>query len=212
MVLPAEPDRAASTITGTFLPAYRRALHNRDVNTVLAALERIRDEHQTLQAIKDSGRYTDGVPLSSRLIDGMERAFADHAWISFRTVLELAPELVARCHPATSPWPQDTAALTRLHSALVDSEEALREATTLSTNLYAIPRTLHTHEWSHIRAQLGMSALQAIETWLADSEIFERQARTAQPTGTTALSTPGQRALTTRPAPPPTTSAPTAHR
>ena len=70
-VLPAEPDRAASTIADTFLPAYRRALHNRDVNTVLAALERIRDEHQALQAIKDSGRYTDGVPLSSRLIEGM---------------------------------------------------------------------------------------------------------------------------------------------
>lgn len=212
MVLPAEPDRAASAIVNTFLPAYRRALHHRDLNTVLFALERIREEHQALQAIKDSGRYTDGVPLSSRLVDSMERAFADHAWISFRTVLEHAPQLLAQCRPDASPWPDDEAALVRLRTALADSEEVLHEATTLSTNLHAIPRQLHTHEWSHVRAQLGMSALPAIEAWLADSEVFERQVRTAQPAGTTALSAPSQRALAARPAPPPTTPAPAARR
>ncbi|WP_327352844.1 hypothetical protein [Streptomyces sp. NBC_01304] len=212
MVLPAEPDQAASAITSTFLPAYQRALHNRDLNTVLSALERIREEHQSFQVIKTSGRYTDGVPLSSRLIDSMERAFADHAWISYRIVLEHAPVLLARCQPTTSPWPEDAAALTRLRAALTDSEAVWQESNTLSSDLHAIPRTLHTHEWSHVRAQLGMDALPAIETWLTDSDVFERQARAVVPGEQATLSAPSPRMLTAHPALPPTPRAPTAHR
>lgn len=41
------------------------------------------------------------------------------------------------------------------------------------------PRTLPAHEWSQVRGQLGLAVLPAIETWLADSEAFERQARAA---------------------------------
>ncbi|MET8683691.1 hypothetical protein ABZV77_05700 [Streptomyces sp. NPDC004732] len=212
MVLPAEPDQAASAITHTFLPAYQRALHHRDLNTVLSALERIREEHQSFQLIKSSGRYTAGVPLSSRLIDSMERAFADHAWISYRVVLEHAPELLARCQPATTPWPEDAAALIRLRAALADSEEAWHESNTLSSDLHAIPRTLHTHEWSHVRAQLGLAALPAIETWLTDSDVFERQARAAAPDEQAALSAASPRMLTARPTPLPAPRAATTHR
>lgn len=107
IVLPADPALAAHSVTYTFLPAYRRALQHRDLDTVLTSLERIREEHQALRAIKDSGRYSDGVPLGdSRLIAGLERDFADLAWLSFTDVLEHAPLLLARCRPAATPGPR----------------------------------------------------------------------------------------------------------
>ncbi|MEU8482387.1 hypothetical protein [Streptomyces sp. NPDC048641] len=204
IVLPADPVLAAHTVTHAFLPAYRRALHHRDLNTVLSALERIREEHQNLQVIKDSGRFSDGVPLGdSRLIAGMEQHFADWAWLSFSDVLEHAPLLLTRCRPAATAWPDDAAALTRLCEALVASQDALNEWNDLRHDLYSIPRALPAHEWSQVRGQLGLAVLPAIETWLADSEAFARQVRAAVPGGPAALSAPSPRLLTARPAPPP---------
>ncbi|PKV84310.1 hypothetical protein [Streptomyces sp. TLI_146] len=128
IVLPGEPDLAARAVANTFLPAYSRALHHRRLDTVLRALDRIRSEHETLQAIKESGRYSDGVPLAdARMIPEMERTFADYAWLSFRDVLEHAPVLLSRCRPAMTPWPQDAAALDRLRTALADSQETRDE-------------------------------------------------------------------------------------
>ncbi|MET9185129.1 hypothetical protein ABZX63_07695 [Streptomyces tendae] len=212
MVLPAEPARAATTITSSFLPALRHALHYRDLNTVLFALDRICKEHDTLQTIKATGRYTDGVPLSSRLIGSMERAFADHTWIAFRTVLEHEPQLLAQCRPATTAWPDDAAALTRLRAALSDNAAARQEETTLSSHLHAIPRLLRSHEYHHVRAEYGMSALPAIQTWLADSAVFERQVRAAQPAGTHTLSAPTPPTVNPRPALPPASPAPASRR
>lgn len=213
IVLPADPGLAARAVTRTFLPAYRRAVHHRNLNTVLAALERIREENQTLQAIKDSGRCSDAVPLGdSRLIAQMERDFADHAWLEFRHVLEHAPLLLARCRPAATAWPDDAEALTRLREALTHSQGAWNEWNELRHELHSIPRTLPAHEWSQVRGQLGLAVLPAIETWLADSGAFERQARAALPGGHAALSAPSPRMLTARPAPPPAHRATTAHR
>ncbi|MFI2204627.1 hypothetical protein ACH47Z_28345 [Streptomyces sp. NPDC020192] len=213
IVLPADPGLAAHAIAHSFLPAYRRALHNQDLNTVLRALERIREEHQTLQAIKDSGRYSDGVPLgNSRLITGMERDFTDRAWLSFHDVLERAPILLTRCRPVATHWPQDSAALTRLREALANSQDAWNEWNDLRNELYSIPRTLPAHEWSQVRGQLGLAVLPAIETWLTDSEAFERQVRAAVPGGPAALSAPSPRLLTARHAPPPSPRAAAAHR
>jgi hypothetical protein len=78
--------------------------------------------------------------------------------------------------------------------------------------LYSIPRTLPAHEWSQVRGQLGLAVLPAIETWLADSEAFERQARAAVPGGPAALSAPTPRLLTARPAPLPAPRSAPAHR
>ncbi|WP_435217575.1 hypothetical protein [Streptomyces sp. bgisy034] len=211
IVLPAEPDLAARAVTTTFLPAYSRALHNRHLDTFIRALDHIRAEHQTLKAVRASGRFSDGVPLAkSRLVSEMERAFADHAWLSFREVLEHAPVLLPRCRPAATPWPQDSAALARLRDALADSQDTWQEYNGFRTDLYSIPRTLPAHEWSQIRSRLGAAVLPAIETWLADSEAFERQARAAVPGGRAALSAPTPRLLTARPVQPatPRTTAP----
>ncbi|OKJ72237.1 hypothetical protein [Streptomyces sp. CB02460] len=213
IVLPADPGRAARAIADTFLPAHRRALHHQDLNNVLNGLARIREEHETFQAIKGSGRYSDGVPLrDSRLIAGMERDFADHAWLSYRAVLEHAPLLLTRCRPAATPWPEDVAALNRLREALAHSQGAWDEWNDLGDELYSIPATLSAHEWSQVRGQLGLAVLPAIETWLSDSEVFERQVRAAVPGGPAALSAPTPRLLTSRPAALPAPRSTPAHR
>ncbi|PKT72317.1 hypothetical protein CW362_14595 [Streptomyces populi] len=197
IVLSADPDLAAHAIAHTFLPSYRRALHNQNLNNVLRGLERIREEHETLQVIKKSGRYSDGVPLStSHLIAGLARDFADRAWLSFRAVLDHAPGLLARCRPAATAWPDDAAALARLHEAVADSQDAWTEWNDLRRDLYSVPQTLSSHEWSQVRERLGLAVLPAIETWLADSAAFERQARAAVPGGPAALSAPSPRLLT----------------
>lgn len=66
--------------------------------------------------------------------------------------------------------------------------------------------------WKQARSRFGLAALPAIETWLADSEVFERQARAAVPGGPIALSTPTPRLLTARPAPPGAPRTTAAHR
>lgn len=202
IVLPAEAGRAARAVAHTFLPNYRRALHHRRLDTVMSALNRIRPEHETLQAIKASQQSSEGTTPSaaSRLHSEAERAFADHAWLAFSDVLQHAPLLLARCRPAASPWPQDAAALSRLRDALADSQNAWDEFNALRAELYSVPTGLSAQEWSRVRSTLGTAVLSAIRTWLADSETFERQARAAVPGGHIALSAPHPRPLTTTPA------------
>ncbi|MBM7167047.1 hypothetical protein JQK87_01130 [Streptomyces sp. G44] len=196
IVLPGDPDLAARAVATSFLPSYSRALHQRRLDTVLRALERIRAEYETLQAIKTSGRYSDGVPLAdARMIPEMERTFADFAWLSFRDVLEHAPVLLSRCRPAMPPWPQDAAALERLRTAIADSQDTRDEDKALSGVLFSVDG------WKQARSRFGLAALPSIETWLADSEAFERQARAAVPGGRVALAAPSPRLLTARPAP-----------
>ncbi|WP_282793098.1 hypothetical protein [Streptomyces sp. CC224B] len=207
IVLPGEPDLAARLAATSFLPSYSRALHQRRLDTVLRALERIRAEYETLQAIKASGRYSDGIPLAdSRMVPEMERTFADYAWLSFRDVLEHAPVLLSRCHPAATPWPQDAAALDRLRQALADSQETRNEDQELRGALFSVGG------WKQARSRFGLAALPAIETWLADSAAFQRQARAAVPGGPLALSAPSPRLLTTRPASPAVPRSSGAHR
>ncbi|MEU8954965.1 hypothetical protein AB0C93_11740 [Streptomyces sp. NPDC048518] len=207
IALPGEPDLAARAVTTTFLPAYSRALHHRRLDTVLRALERIRAEYETLQTIKASGRYSDGVPLAdARMIPEMERTFADYAWLSFRDVLEYAPVLLSRCRPAATPWPHDAAALDRLRAALADSQGTRNEDKELRGTLFSVGG------WKQARSHFGLATLPAIETWLTDSEAFERQARAAVPGGPVALSAPSPRLLTARPAPPAVPRSSAAHR
>ncbi|MYT96613.1 MULTISPECIES: hypothetical protein [unclassified Streptomyces] len=207
IVLPAEPGLAAHAVTTTFLPAYSRALHHRRLDTVLTALERIRAEHETLQAIKESGRYSDGVPLAdARMVPEMEATFADYAWLSFRDVLEHAPVLLSRCRPAMTPWAQDAAALDRLRTALAESQAVRAEDKELRGVLFSVDG------WKQARSRFGLAALPAIETWLAESEAFERQVRAAVPGGPVALAAPTPRLLTARPALPAVPRSSAAHR
>ncbi|MCZ4103631.1 hypothetical protein [Streptomyces sp. H39-C1] len=213
IVLPAEAELAAQAVAHTFLPDYRSALHHRRLDTVMAALNRIRPDHETLQAIAESGRYSDGMPFDNpRLLKEMERSYADRGWRSFQDVLQHAPLLLSRCRPSASAWPQDAAALARLRDALASSQDAWAEFQDLRAELYSIPATLSAPEWSQVRSQLGATVLPQIATWLADGEAFERQARAAVPGGQVALSAPTPRLLTTRPPQPATPRPANAHR
>ncbi|MBQ0855481.1 hypothetical protein J8N05_45775 [Streptomyces sp. BH-SS-21] len=198
IVLPDDPALAAQAVVRTFLPAVQRALHNRNLETVLAALTRIRREHQALQDIKGSGPAHGS---GSRLIEGMERDFADHAWLSFRHVLEYAPPLLARCRPSATSWPEDSAALTRLRDALTTSQDAWTKWNDLRDELQSIAQTLPAHEWSRVRTELGIAVLPAMQTWLTDTQPFERQARAAEPGNPGTPSGPSPRRLSPRPAP-----------
>ncbi|MEV0446062.1 hypothetical protein AB0I84_29295 [Streptomyces spectabilis] len=203
LVLPAAPDLAARAIRQTFLPAYHRAVHNRRLFTVLSALEHIREEHVALRAVKESGRFGDGMPLvDARLLPELEHAFTDQAWLSFRHILEHAPALLSRCRPALTPWPQDAPALDNLRAALTQIQDA-RE-------LSGIP--FSTDGGQLALSQSGASVLPAIETWLAEGEAFERQARAAVPGGPVALATPSPRSLTARPVPSTAPRSSTKHR
>ncbi|MEU6355045.1 hypothetical protein ABZ896_38000 [Streptomyces sp. NPDC047072] len=212
IVLPADLGLAAHAVAHTFLPAYRRALHHRDLNTVLTALERIREQQQALKAIKDSGPYSDGNPLSdSDLIAGMERDFAEWAWLSFTQVLEHAPLLLARCHPTATPWPQDTATLTRLREASPTARTLRTSGTTPGTTCTRSPG-----RWPPTNgARSGAaSASPCCPPSRPGSPTAKRSSARPAPPYRAARQPrpPSPRQLTTRPAAPPTPPAASEHR
>ncbi|MEU2353540.1 hypothetical protein ABZ599_11345 [Streptomyces misionensis] len=87
----------------------------------------IRCEHDTWQAMNLSGRYSDATPLSAAALGAATASFLDHAWRRFLTVVDHAPALLERCRPASSPWPDDAAALSRLADAVIDAEGLVDE-------------------------------------------------------------------------------------
>ncbi|MER5538843.1 hypothetical protein [Streptomyces mirabilis] len=113
--------------------------------------------------------------------------FLDHAWRRFLTVVDHAPTLIYRCRPTSSPWPDDTAALSLLADAVIDAETLIDEIV---------------HGGSVSSQERNARAWPAIETWLTDGEIFLRQARVSAPHRRPALPvTAPARSLTTgRPA------------
>lgn len=92
--------------------------------------------------------------------------FLDHAWHRFLTVVDHAPPLIDRCRPASSPWPDDATALSRLAHALTDAEDLIDEIV---------------HGGSVPAQERRARAWPAIETWLTDGEPFLRQARVSAP-------------------------------
>ncbi|MCX4482319.1 hypothetical protein OOK44_38750 [Streptomyces cellulosae] len=166
IVLPPFAGRAAQAVTDRYLPAYEQAVHARRTAAIAAALGDIRSEHDTWQAMIASGRYSHAAPLSTAALDFMTEEFLDHAWRRFLAVVDHAPTLIDRCRPVGSPWPEDVAALSRLADALSDAETLLDEVVHGSP----VPaRERRARAWL------------AIETWLAEGEIFLRQARVSVP-------------------------------
>lgn len=77
-----------------------------------------------------------------------------------------APTLIYRCRPTSSPWPDDTAALSLLADAVIDAETLIDEIV---------------HGGSVSSQERNARAWPAIETWLTDGEIFLRQAHVSAP-------------------------------
>nr|WP_145492047.1 MULTISPECIES: hypothetical protein [Streptomyces] len=166
IVLPPFAGPAAQAVTGRYLPAYEQAVHARRTAAIAAVLGDIRGEHDTWQAMNRSGRYSDATPLSAADFGASTELFLDHAWRRFLTVVDHAPALLERCRPASSPWPGDAAALSRLADAVIDVEGLVDE---IVHGGFAAEQERRARAWP------------AIETWLADGEAFLRQARISAP-------------------------------
>ncbi|KUO04605.1 hypothetical protein [Streptomyces caeruleatus] len=166
IVLPPFPGRAAQAVTDRYLPSYEQAVHARRTSAIAAVLGGIRAEHDTWQAMVASGRHSDASPLSAAARGAATEEFLDHSWRRFLTLVDHAPTLLDRCAPASSPWPDDAAALSRLAGAVSDAESLLDELV---------------HGGPVLSQERNARAWPAIETWLTDGEIFLRQARVSAP-------------------------------
>ncbi|MFD4592901.1 hypothetical protein [Streptomyces rubiginosohelvolus] len=166
IVVPPFSGRAARAVADRFLPAYEQALHARRTAAIAAALESIRADYGGWQAVVASGRSSDATPLSVAALGAASEEFLDNSWRSFLTVVDHAPPLLVRCHPASSPWPADAETLSRLADAVIAAEDLGVEVT---LGGFVAPRERRARAWP------------AIETWLADGETFLRQARVSAP-------------------------------
>ncbi|MGK4906434.1 hypothetical protein [Streptomyces albus] len=179
IVLPSAPDAAAHALAGQFLPAYQRALNALRLATVTRALARLREEHRTLQAISDSGRYSDASPLKPGALAQMTDQFREHAWDAFGTVLDHAPALLAACRPAATAWPEDAAALQRLSTALKAGE-------TVRHSCGGQPRQPHDTAASappegsdDVKRDRDNRLWSAVDVWLTHADVFLRQTQTS---------------------------------
>ncbi|WP_405795140.1 hypothetical protein [Streptomyces longwoodensis] len=134
-----------------------------------------------------SGRYSDATPLSAAALGAATELFLDHAWRRFLTVVDHAPPLLDRCRPASSPWPDDAAVLSRLADAVTDADGLVDEIV---------------HGGSVPELERRARAWSAIETWLTDGQKFLRQARISAPhrRPTLAVTAPARPLTAARPA------------
>ncbi|MER5782647.1 hypothetical protein ABT104_13105 [Streptomyces mobaraensis] len=178
LVIPGAAQPAARAITDRFLPAYRRAVHTRRVAAISSALQRIREESETWEVIKASGRYSDGSPVAAAGLSGAEEAFADLSWYAFRDVLLHTLAVLEQHRPAEPAVPQEAAALKRLEDALAHGEKILADWNNGPTDLRSA--------YADAKADRDARMRPVIETWLADGDVFLRQARAATPTAPSA--------------------------
>ncbi|MFH9612836.1 hypothetical protein ACH4MM_03545 [Streptomyces pratensis] len=126
IVLPPFPGHAAQAVANRYLPSYEQAVHARRTGAIAAALQLIGSEYTAWQAVVAANRHSGTTPPSVNALGVAAEEFFDRSWRSFLTVVDHAPPLLDQCRPASSPWPQDASALSRLADA-VDDAEALRE-------------------------------------------------------------------------------------
>lgn len=181
ITLPAVPGQAAQVIRDTLLPAYHRALHERRTGAVLAALDAIRAEYGTLQAMRDSGRFSDGMPLRSPTeLEEATKVFVDRVWLEFLPVLTHAPGVLVNCTTALSHHPGDAGVVHCLGDALASCTPALEEWRRRLRELrFRPPMSLEPPE--QLRTRLGRQVLPALGVWLTEADAFARIAHAARP-------------------------------
>ncbi|MGW2046209.1 hypothetical protein ACWCPF_13640 [Streptomyces sp. NPDC001858] len=182
MVLPSRPDPAAEAITGTFLPAYHRALHARRLDAVITALDELRADYNAVTAIRASGRSSDGTLLHGHGLREADRVFAERAWRAFRPVLTHAPGLLHQCGAAGTGRGADADVMVQLSEALASTQAAL-DAWRHSRNPASAQPSARLLPPAEVRIRLGLEAVPAIEKWLAQRDAFVRIARSAEPSG-----------------------------
>ncbi|MFI0743010.1 hypothetical protein ACH4PU_33805 [Streptomyces sp. NPDC021100] len=181
IVIPGVAQPAAQAISERFLPAYQQAVRARRVADIASTLERLREEYQTWEMIKASGRYSDGSPLMAGVLPGAEEAFANLSWNAFGDTLRHGLAVLERCPPAGPVAPQDAAALDRLAGALARGEEVIADWDALQEDWRRTPRALTADSYIDAKAERDARLRPVIETWLADGDAFLRHARAVTP-------------------------------
>ncbi|MET9958153.1 hypothetical protein ABZ128_03545 [Streptomyces sp. NPDC006326] len=116
VVLPSDAARAASLVTGTFLPSYEQAVHERLLAAVEAAHGRLEELLAAWTTVQQSGRYSDGTLLDPATLGHTEQQFLEESSVEWRRLLPHAAELISRMRPLAGA--KDAASLDRLHQLL----------------------------------------------------------------------------------------------
>ncbi|WP_327382157.1 hypothetical protein [Streptomyces sp. NBC_01207] len=171
VVLPADAAHSAGLVTGTFLPSYEQAVHQRLLAAVEAAHGSLEELHATWTAIQHSGRYSDGIRLDPATLGHTEQQYLEESSVEWRRVRPHAAELLSRVRPAAGA--EDSAPLDRLHQLLhPDAAEPSWPAAPSSP------------------AALPPGTAETLRRWRTDAPALLRQARVARPVGPAATVRP----------------------
>ncbi|MFI8499691.1 hypothetical protein ACIGFK_14490 [Streptomyces sp. NPDC085524] len=116
IVLPSDAAHAAGLVTGTFLPAYEQAVHERLLAAVEAAHGRLEELHTAWTAIQHSGRYSDGTRLDPATLGHTQQQYLEEGSVEWRRLRPHAAALLSRVRPVAGA--EDSASLDRLHQLL----------------------------------------------------------------------------------------------
>ncbi|MCX4807005.1 hypothetical protein OG594_36220 [Streptomyces sp. NBC_01214] len=164
VVLPSEAAHAAGLVTGTFLPAYEQAVHERLLAAVEAAHGRLEELHVKWNAIRQSSLYSDGTRLDPATPGHTEQQYLEESSVEWRRVRPYAAELLSRVRPVSGS--EDSAPLDRLHQLLhPDAAEPSWPAAPSSP------------------AALPPSTAETLRRWRTDAPALLRQARATRPGG-----------------------------
>lgn len=164
VVLPSEAAHAAGLVTGTFLPSYERAVHERLLAAVEAAHGRLEELYAGRTAIQQSGRYSDGTRLGPATLGHTEQQYLEESSVEWRRLRPHAAELLSRVRPVSGA--EDSAFLDRLHQLLhPDAAEPSWPAAPSSP------------------AALPPGTAETLRRWRTDAPALLRQARAARPIG-----------------------------
>ncbi|MFG2294654.1 hypothetical protein [Streptomyces sp. NPDC048603] len=165
VVLPSDTARAASLVTGTFLPAYEQAVHERLLAAVEAGQARLEELHGTWAVIDASGRYTDGTPLDQPTLSHIADQYLVESAREFRHLRPHAAQLLNRIDAVTGMPPEDAAALARLRKLLP----------------IAAPQAMWPAPLAASPPRLLSASAEEVRRWRVDAPALLRQARALRP-------------------------------
>ncbi|MFF5488549.1 hypothetical protein [Streptomyces virginiae] len=164
VVLPPDAAHAARLVTGTFLPAYEQAVHERLLVAVEAAHGRLEELHAAWTAIQQSGRYNDGIRLDPATLGHTEQQYLEESSVEWRRLRHHAAELLSRVHLVVGA--EDSASLDRLHQ-LLHLDAAVSTWPAPPSSSPALPP----------------GTAETLRRWRVDAPALLRQARSARPVG-----------------------------
>ncbi|WP_314245664.1 MULTISPECIES: hypothetical protein [unclassified Streptomyces] len=163
-MLPSDTAHAAGLVTGTFLPAYEQAVHERLLAAVEAAHGRLEELHTAWTAIQHSGRYSDGTRLDPAMLGHTQQRYLEEGSVEWRRLRPHAAALLSRVRPVAGA--EDSASLDRLHQLLHPDS---------ASSKWPAPASSH--------AALPPGTAEPLRRWRTDAPALLRQARATRPVG-----------------------------